>query len=138
VACGAIEFAFQTSSCAVKNSQTVRGSGAPGPVEKCSRPRFQAPVIMAETPGGRDGTCIACHCLPFVVLMPRQFSVSAVARVEKLCGFGDRHGQRGETLCTLPRLFLSVADEQEAKPSMQGVDYVIHSRPCGVLRVPLA
>src|SRR5262249_58764925 len=31
-----------------------------------------------------------------------------------------------------------VADAQEAKPSMQGVDYVIHLRPSGVLTVPLA
>jgi hypothetical protein len=31
-----------------------------------------------------------------------------------------------------------VAERQEAEPSMQGIDYVIHSRPCGVLTAPLA
>jgi hypothetical protein len=33
---------------------------AAGDVQKCLRPRFQPPVIMAEAPCGRDGTCIAC------------------------------------------------------------------------------
>jgi hypothetical protein len=39
---------------------------------------------------------------------------------------------------TTPRLFLPVAERQEAKPSMQRIDCVIHSRPSGVLTVPLA
>jgi len=37
-----------------------------------------------------------------------------------------------------PGLFLPVAEWQEAEPSMQGIDYVIHSRPCGALTAALA
>ena len=56
---------------------------AAGDVQKCLRPRFQPPVIMAEAPSGRDGTCIACHCLLLAVLIPRRFNVSAAACVER-------------------------------------------------------
>jgi hypothetical protein len=60
-----------------------------GPDEKVlTRGKMFAPAIPTPShhgraPGGRDGICIACHCLLLAVLMPRRFNVSAAACAER-------------------------------------------------------
>src|SRR6516164_6344979 len=50
---------------------------------KMFAPAIPTPSHHGRTPGGRDGICIACHCLLLAVLMPRRFNVSAAACVER-------------------------------------------------------
>src|SRR5262249_25378603 len=57
-------------------------------------PRFRSPVIMAEAPGGRDGTCIACHCLQLAVLMRNTSRLHGGGELDVLTRPKQRHADR--------------------------------------------